>query len=117
MDENADDFEAQIIECLQNLGKALGIDEEDAIPQFKRNRISNQLEQVQMLTQEAEWLDEQTILEKLPNVTVDEIEKILKRKDAEDMERMARNPFANQEETQEEEPDQNEGVNDATNAG
>ena len=116
LDENADDFEAQIIECIQTLGKALGIDEEDAIPQFKRNRISNQLEQVQMLTQEAEWLDEQTILEKLPNVTVDEIDKILKRKDAEDMERMARNPFVNQEQAQEE-PDQNEGVDDATNAG
>lgn len=88
MDENADDFESQIIDALQNLGKALGISEEDAIPQFKRNRISNQREQVEMITQEAAWLDEETILEKLPNITVDEVEKIKQRKSQEDLDRM-----------------------------
>lgn len=113
MDENADDFEAQIIEAVQRLGALLGIPEEDAIPLFKRNRISNQREQVDMLVQEAEWLDEQTILEKLPNITADEVEQILKRKDAEDQERMARNPFLNQDNAVEEESgdEENQEVN------
>ena len=105
MDENADDFEAQIIEAVQRLGALLGIAEEVAIPLFKRNRISNQREQVEMLVQEAEWLDEQTILEKLPNITADEVDQILKRKDAEDMERMARDPFMNQDNAEDEESD------------
>lgn len=95
MDEQADDFEMQIIEAVQRIGALLGIPEEDCIPLFKRNRISNQKEQVDMLVQEAEWLDEHTILEKLPNITADEVEQILKRKDAEDMERMSRNPLDN----------------------
>lgn len=88
LDENADDFEAQIIECVQKLGSILGIDEDDCVPLFKRNRISNQKEQVEMLVQEAEWLDEETLLSKLPNITVDEVPKILKRKAAENAERV-----------------------------
>lgn len=88
LDENADDFEAQIIECVQRLGSILDIDEDDCVPLFKRNRISNQKEQVEMLVQEAEWLDEETILSKLPNITVDEVPEILKRKAAEDAERV-----------------------------
>lgn len=91
MDENADDFEMQIIECFQQLGALLGISPEDATPLFKRNRISNQREQVEMLIMESEYLDEKTILEKLPNITVDEVEEILKRKDAEDMDRLNAN--------------------------
>lgn len=88
LDENADDFEARIIECVQQIGVLLGINELDAIPLFKRNRISNQREQVEMITMEAVWLDEETILKKLPNITVDEVEDILKRKDAEDKDRL-----------------------------
>lgn len=88
LDENADDYEAQIIECVQTLGAIIGIPEEDATPLFKRNRVSNQIEQVEMLAMEAEWLDEETILKKLPNVTVDEVAEILARKDAEDLGRL-----------------------------
>ena len=88
LDENADDFELQIIECVQKLGRILGIDEDDCVPLFKRNRISNQKEQVEMLMMEAEYLDEETILSKLPNVTVDEVTQILERKAEEDTERV-----------------------------
>ena len=88
LDENADDFEAQIIECVQKLGAVLGIDEDDCVPLFKRNRISNQKEQVEMLIMEAEYLDEETMLDKFPNITVDEKAAILKRKAAEDAERL-----------------------------
>lgn len=55
---------------------------------FKRNRISNQMEQVEMLVQEAAWLDLNTILRKLPNVTPDEYQAIIEANEDEDMARM-----------------------------
>ena len=62
--------------------------EEVDVPIFKRNRISNQPEQVQMVLSEAPYLDEETILNKLPNITPDEVKEILERKDFESMNRM-----------------------------
>ena len=52
---------------------------------FKRQRISNQKEQVEMVVQEAQWLDQQTILRKLPNVSADEVPAIIEALDSEDM--------------------------------
>lgn len=43
---------------------------------------------------EAEWLDEETILRKLPNITPDEAAEILERKQREQEERMAALPPA-----------------------
>ena len=57
------------------------------MPQFKRNRISNQAEQTQMVMLAAEYLDEETLLSKLPFVTVDEVKAILAGKDAESADR------------------------------
>ena len=87
LDEEADDLEFQVIEFVQQLGALFGIGEDKCTPQFKRNRISNQSEQVAMIVQEAAWLDEETIIKKLPNVTPDEIEEIMKRKSVEDIDR------------------------------
>lgn len=79
MDENADDFEYQIIESVKKMLALLGI--EDA-PQFKRNRIANIREEVEMVLSEANYLDDETVLELLPNITPEMIEEILKRRDA-----------------------------------
>ena len=95
MDEEADDFEYQIIECVQQILKLIGIED---TPIFKRNRISNQKEQVDMVIAEAPYLDDETILQKLPNISVDEIQDILARREAQAQERM--------EEEQEEEQDE-----------
>ena len=76
MDEEADDFEYQVAEFVENLLTLLGIDD---VPTFKRNRISNEMEQTQMVMLEAEYLDTETILNKLPNITVDEVQEILER--------------------------------------
>ena len=81
MDEEADAFEYQVIEFVQQILALQGI---EAMPQFKRNRISNQTEQVTNVIQEAQFLDDQTILELLPNITPDMIPEILARKDAQD---------------------------------
>lgn len=78
VDEEAADFEYQVSEFIQQLLALMGIDDQ---PVFKRTRISNQLEQVQMVAAEADWLDRETILRKLPNVSADEVPAILDRLD------------------------------------
>lgn len=74
MDEEADDFEYQIIECAQQILELIGVKD---TPKFLRNRIANQKEQTEMILLAADYLDEETILTKLPFVTNDEIKKIL----------------------------------------
>lgn len=88
LDENADDFEAQIIEFVQTLGALIGIPEEDCMPLFKRNKISNATEQMQALAI-ADWLDEETKVKHTPFITVDEVDEILQRRDQEAAERIA----------------------------
>ena len=85
MDEEADDFEYQCIEFIQQILVVAGIPEDT--PVFKRNRICNVKEQVDVVIAEAEYLDEETILNKLPNITPDEVKDIMARKAAEDMDR------------------------------
>ena len=85
MDEEADDFEYQIIKCVRQILKLNGIDD---TPQFKRNRISNQTEQVEMIISAANYLDDETILNKLPFVSVDEVQSILAKKEMEEAARM-----------------------------
>jgi hypothetical protein len=85
MDENAADFEYWVGECIMQLLKLAGI---EGKPTFTRNRVSNQLEQVQMLVQEAQWLDSETILRKLPNIRPDEVEGVIEAKEREDSERL-----------------------------
>jgi hypothetical protein len=53
-------------------------------PIFKRNRISNQKEQTEMILSAAEYLDDETVLTKLPFISVDEVAEILKKKDKQD---------------------------------
>ena len=85
MDEEADAFEYQLILFIRMILDMMGI---DAVPIFQRNRVSNQKEQTEMVIAAAEYLDDRTILEKLPWITVDEVEEILERKDAESFDRI-----------------------------
>lgn len=78
MDEEADAFEYQIIEFVQQILALQGF---EGTPQFKRNRISNLSEQVQMVMMEANYLDDRTVLELLPNISVDKIDEILANRD------------------------------------
>lgn len=84
MDEEADAFEYQLTEFIQQILALIGIED---TPVFKRNRISNEMEQVQMLMLEASYLDDETMLSKLPNITVDEVANIMAKKYAETEER------------------------------
>lgn len=86
LDEEADDFEYQIIQFVQQVCALAGI--QNVTPVFKRNRISNQTEQTEMIMSAAEYLDTQTVLEKLPFVTVDEVASIMQGRDREEGERL-----------------------------
>lgn len=96
LDEEADDYEFQCTECIKQILALNGIDAE---PVYKRNRISNQMETVQMLMMEAPYLDEETIISKLPNITIDEVEAIMKRKSAEELDRFRDIPEEDEEES------------------
>lgn len=80
LDEEADEFERHMREGIMDLIALQGIED---TPVFTRNRISNQQEQVDIIATEAQWLDEETVLRKLPNITPDEVQEILKRKEEE----------------------------------
>lgn len=84
MDNKVDEFEYCVGDFLYQLFALIGIEDE---PTFTRSKIVNQLEQTQMVLLAASYLDDETILSKLPWLTQEEIANILKRKSAEELER------------------------------
>ena len=87
LDDAADDYEYQIIDCIQRLLSVMG--EEPETPIFKRNRISNEAERTNMILSAASYLDQETVLSKLPFITPDEIDGIMARTGADDLARYA----------------------------
>lgn len=87
MDEEADAFEYQLIKAIRQILNMMGVED---TPIFIRNRVSNQKEQTEMILQAANYLDDKTILDKLPFITVDEVEGILARKASEDFQTIDR---------------------------
>ena len=77
LNQKADDFEMQVIECVQGILKLIGIED---MPVFKRSMVVNESEMIQAVMLEADILDEETLLRKLPNLTPDEVDAILARK-------------------------------------
>ena len=91
MDDKAADFEKNVSAAIRDLLVLQGVSEDDADPQFIRKKIANELEQVQMVMMEAQYLDEETVLNKLPNIMPEEVEKILKKKAEDDLSRFNNN--------------------------
>jgi hypothetical protein len=85
MDEESDDFEFHLVDFVQSILELQGIDD---TPVFKRNKISNQKEQTDMVLACADYLDTETLLSKLPFITNDEVSEIMAKKDAEMEQRM-----------------------------
>lgn len=98
MDEEADDFEYQVIKAVRGVLNIIGVDD---MPIFQRNRISNQMERTQMVMMAANYLDDETVIRKLPFITPDEVDGILARKLSKDTESF--DLGADNEEEQEEE--------------
>ena len=86
LDEEADDYEYQCIEFVQQVCRLAGFN--NVAPTFKRNRISNQTEQTEMVLSASEYLDTETVLKKLPFITVDEITKVMQNRDREEGRRL-----------------------------
>ena len=84
LDLKCDRFEMCIIDFIQSVLELVGI--EDA-PTFKRTRITNMVEDTQMVLSAAEYLDSETVLKHLPFLSPDEIDEIMERKQAEEAER------------------------------
>lgn len=84
-DDKCGDFEY----CIRDfIGKLLGLLGIDDTPSFQWNRIANQSEETQMVLMAAEYLDDEAVLRHLPWLTPEEVDEILKRKDAEEMRRL-----------------------------
>ena len=81
MDEEADDFEYQVIKAVRGILAIIGVDD---VPVFQRNRLSNRMEQTQMVMMSANYLDDETIIKKLPFITPDEVDGILAKKEEKD---------------------------------
>jgi hypothetical protein len=95
MDEEADDFEYQVNEFLQGILGIVGIEDN---PTFKRNRISNQKEQTETILLASDYLDDETVLSKLPFISVDEVANVLARRDEESQSRFEQNEEPEEEE-------------------
>ena len=104
-DDKCGDFEYCIRDFIGKLLELLGIDD---TPSFQWNRIANQLEETQMVLTAATYLDDEAVLRHLPWLMPEEVDEILKRRDAEDMERLDVVEAKQAEETAPE--DQEEGV-------
>lgn len=85
LDEEADQFEVQVIHAIQQQLALLGI---SATPTFKRNRISNVKETVEAVMLVANYLDDEAVLSHVPFITVDEKAAILQRLDSENASRL-----------------------------
>ena len=88
LNAKTDIFEYQVIDFIAEILELAGIDDE---PTFKRSQVVNQLEETEMVLSAAEWLDEETVLKKLPWITVDEVDEILKRRAENDAARFTQN--------------------------
>lgn len=84
-DNKVDQYEYCVLEFLEQLFKIVGIEDN---PTFKRSRISNDKEQTEMVLAAAQYLDDDTILKKLPFLTADEVKTILENKSAQDLKRL-----------------------------
>lgn len=102
MDEEADDFEYQTIKAIRGILNIIGIDD---VPIFQRNRLSNRMEQTQMVMMAANYLDDETIIRKLPFITPDEVDGILARKLSSDQSFIEPDAEETEEETEDESPE------------
>ncbi len=84
MDDKCGDFEFFLIEAIQNILSLAGIDDE---PSFKWNRIANQTEETNMVMTASTVLGDEWTLKKLPFLTPEEVEEIMKEKGNAEMNR------------------------------
>lgn len=85
-DNKCADFEWLLHDFIEQICLVAGID--DPHPAFTWNKVINQAETTSMVLSAAEYLDDETLLNKLPWILPDEVPEILKRRDEADLKRM-----------------------------
>lgn len=95
MDNKVDQYEYCVLEFLNGIFSLAGIDD---VVSFKRSKITNQLEETQMILMAAQYLDDEAILSKLPWLTPEEVREILDRNGADAMKRFGLDDGENFEE-------------------
>lgn len=86
-DNKCGDFEAYILDFVQQLCDIVGVDSSTA--SFKWNKIVNELEQTQMVMMAANYMDDESILKHLPFLMPEEVDSILRHRDTTDMQRFS----------------------------
>lgn len=81
-----DGFEYCLNETINALLYLIGVEDS---PTFHRRKTTNQSEVTQMVLSAAQYLDDETILNHLPFINLDEVDEILKRKDKEESDRFS----------------------------
>ena len=104
-----DGYEYCVTEAVKNLLSLIGVEDS---PTYHRRKTTNQPETTQMILSAAQYLDDETILKHLPFLNIDEINDIMKRKEAEEAER-----YEDTEPEEEEEEVPADEVGDGDNTG
>lgn len=84
LNNKVDQYEACVTRCIKGILAVAGIED---VPSYTRSKIVNQLEETQMVMTAAAHLDEQTLLEKLPWLTPEDVEAVLERTAADSLAR------------------------------
>ena len=105
LNEKLDEFELCIHKFINGILSIAGVEDTAT---FKRSLIVNRKEETEMILMCADYLDDETILKKLPFLTEDEIEDIMKRKASEEVDRYGETDDMYEEDLSEEELDTTE---------
>lgn len=87
LDLKVDDFEASVTEFILGILELAGIDDE---PSYTRSKIINRSEETQTILMGADYYDDEYITKKLLTILgdADQYDELMKRKQAEEMERV-----------------------------
>lgn len=78
LNNKTDEYEYCVISFIQGVLFLAGV---NGSPKFKRSMIANQTEETQMVLMAANYLDDETVLNKLPWLDADEAAEVIKRRD------------------------------------
>lgn len=84
LDLKCDRYEMCVSDFIEHLLQLIGIEDS---PTFKRTKVTNMAEETQMVLSAAQYLDSETVLKHLPFLSPDEIEDVMERAKAEEMQR------------------------------
>ena len=80
-DNKADEFEDCIDDFIEGILSLIGVED---TPSFTRSRIINQAEETNMILASAQYLDDETLIRKLPFIEADEVDDILTKRGLEE---------------------------------